>query len=225
MPRAVVNVSYCAAHRKSPQPNIPGTIAPALHAAWLEECVDHWLTLGYPVTVSAVCWPLCISSIACPQERAITWRIFAKARFLTLTHDSEHQLGASWALRLGLDFALNLQYDYLIHTAEDVVPCRGMAANMLAKLDAGLDYAGSGWTPGRREVNAQFFGCRASACAAFEPNVYRVGKPIEEHLFDVLEGKKLFFYYPDAWGPNRLAEFYETTHDYDEWKKLLDKVR
>lgn len=68
--------------------------------------------------------------------------------------------GSWWALCEGVRFAVENGCDYLLHTCEDVIPNRGVMADMMWRMhNEELDYIGALWRP-QGELATQFFGCR-----------------------------------------------------------------
>ncbi len=211
---AVINVSYCAAHRKTHVPPLHGQ----LHAEWLEKCVDNLLKTGLPVVVSMTGWPGLLNVNVSPDnlERDVMWRVYAKTRFVTVKQDMPHQLGAAWNIRQGLEFAAKMGYDYMIHTAEDVVPHPGKIQEMVGHLERGVHYVCSDWSSDRAdELNTEFFGCRVHPLVNdFNPYLLGGGL-VERYLYDLLRGKRLHLYKQRP---------YDTSHDYDQWLAMLSRV-
>ncbi len=218
MDETVINVSFCAAHRKTGIDNLPGQ----LHAEWLEKCVDHLIdTTGLPVVVSITCWPgLCnVETSESSKERDVMWRIYAKTRFMTMPHDTGHQLGAAWNIRQGIEFANKLGYKYMIQTAEDCVPKPGSIPKIIKLLEEGHDYVGRrGSGDPNTEVNSEFFGCRVDALfGPFDPSLLGWGGKLELYFCDLFRGKRCFFYGPDEYP-------YDTSHYYDQWQEMLRRA-
>lgn len=215
MSEALVNVSYCQSHRKHGTPDLPGQ----LHAEWLEQCVNHLLDSGLPVIVSATCWPgLCnVEMSPASVERRVLWRVFNKVRFLTMP-DAGHQVGAAWNVRQGVEFALENGYRHMVHTAEDIVVTHEIVREVIDLLRGGFDYVGSDWSPGRQELNTQFFGCAVDALRGFNPSSQFRDNMLECCLYDLLAGAKKYL-----WPRNRPLYFH--THDYGDWSEALRKVQ
>lgn len=223
---AVVSVSYCNAHVKGAAPWAGGTrLDGALHARWLEEACGLYLDGvrsddGHLYEVPAV---VIVSTafdgilhVEAGEERDALWR--CARRGVGIMGDAanpNHQVGAALCLRLGLEYAGKLGHDYLVHTAEDVLPRPGALAAVLHALADGSEYAGYAWGVGTpaEGLNAQFFACRVPYLAGkFDPAAVTGAGHIEGYLRDLLAGKKLWL----AVAPEVR---YRHTHDYEEWKR------
>ena len=211
---AIINVSYCNHHYKGGDFLAWGDGAE--HAEWLEQCVRHLaLSSPLPVMVSMtgfLGWP----EVPAGRERDALWRANKMARFVTMAANPGHQVGASWCIRLGLEAAGKLGYDCLVHTAEDVVPHKGVIEQMLHDLEEGAEYAGARWGIHQDEANAQFFACRVPYLAGiWDPTAIPRHDHIERYLMDLLEGKKI------CW----TGTWYRHTHDFSQWRQWAEEVK
>ncbi len=190
MSDVVINVSYCAAHKKSTGPDIPGH----LHAQWLLDCVLYLKKLtGWPVIVSMTGWA---GMLNCPTaqghpEREIMWKVWQEARLLGIPENPGHQVGAGMCLRMGLEAAAYTGVPYLLHTAEDVLPKKEACQFMVDKLREGYDYVGHR-CDASDELNSRFFACRVNAIAGvFNPSILGLDVWFERCLSNLFRGMKI----------------------------------
>lgn len=139
--KTLVSVSYCAEHRKGG--DAPGAphVPPQEHAEWLEQACDLYLSLGYDVVVSCTGYRgiLNVEQTPTSHERDVMWRVIGKVKaVLGDATNPGHQVGAALCIRQGLEAAGKWGYEYLIHTAEDVLPTAKFAA--VKWHDKGIDY-------------------------------------------------------------------------------------
>lgn len=221
MSGACINVAYSMNHRKGGDHD-DGRLSGQVHAEWLEATVCHLLdTVGLPVFVSITGFPGWPEVPVRPgyYERDVLWRVFIrpKIHFVTMNDQPGHQQGAAWCIRLGLEAASKFQYDYMIHTAEDVLPEPREIHGMIGALDAlGADYVGRKWSDdGYTELNSQFFGCRVQALVGtFDSPAVGGVKCLEKYLGDRLQGKRV----------SHDAGAYRHTHDPAEFMRWLKEA-
>ncbi len=216
--RAVISVSACWTHVKGGNdascPVLPGDI----HAEWLEKCVRHLRrSTQLPVVVTLTGFPgLC--HVPPGRERDALWRTFVRSRFVSSPYDLPHQKGAAITIRQALEFARHMRYDYLIHTAEDVVPRHDSIPYMLERLDEGWDYVGEVWGENDDQLESRFFACRVNALLQnFNPLALLDvgGTPIERYLANILAMKRV------CREKRQNGASYHHSHDPDEWRRLL----
>jgi len=213
MASVVVSVSYAMSHRKGTEAAMP--MNAQKHAEWLEQAVHWYVRRGFPTIVAATGYPgiLDVETSSESRERDALWRILRQGvPILGTVHNPGHQVGAALCVRLGLEYAHCCGYDYLIHTAEDILPVPGKITEMLLALEDGYEYAGEAWGEAQDELNAQFFACQAAALVGAWDACRVTGHGhIECYLRDLLAGK------PQA----LLTGTYQHTHDYEQWREWL----
>jgi len=162
MATPLVSISYCACHTK-----MDVGISGEDHAQWLLNQVTMLQALvDWPLIVACTGWPgiLSIENTPTSRERDVLWQVFKRTRAIVgIPENPGHQSGAAQCIRIALETACNLDFPYLIHTAEDVVPRRGILREMFLALEEEHDYAGEWWYSEPPGLNTQFFGCRPSA--------------------------------------------------------------
>lgn len=214
----VFNVSFCCDHYKGGDRinQLPGQE----HAEWLEEQIDLLQRIcAHPILVSMTGfrgWPE-VETSQSNRERDVLWRIFARpnVRLVTMAANPGHQAGAAWCIRLGLEAAGKLDYDCLIHTAEDVVPNQGAFERMKSLLEKGYEYVGERWGVNQDEANAQFFGCRVPRLAGlFDPGKLGEYGHIERYLRSLLLDGMC------CWTDS----LYRSTHDHTTWRRWADEL-
>ncbi len=150
-------------------------------------------------------------------ERDIAWRILARdVPIFGTPSNPGHQVGAAQCIRIGLEAASKLGYDFLIHTAEDVIPNVLTLEHMEEALDDGNDYVGELWGPegDRQQLNSQFFACRVqSLVPTWDACAVTGAGCLEKYLFQRLDGKRKAYIHPYYW----------TTHDRGEWDRAMAK--
>lgn len=217
--KALISVSFCCAHFKG------GDGINQMHGEehwrWLEECLDHLrATYNLPLIVACTGYPGILDVNNSPDDcsRDVAWRIIAKGiPIMGTVHNPGHQVGAAQCIRIGLEYAAKCGYDYLIHTAEDVMPQPGTIAEMIRSLEEGYAYAGQRWGHETGAyLNAQFFGCRVSALVG----VWDACRVSEfQHIEGMLRamiGQQSCRYLPDP--------VYQTTHQFAEWRSWREAV-
>lgn len=221
----LIGISYCGTHNKGDAVGTPAAVMvpPRLHAEWLYDAVSlvygSSRRMGLPdrprLLVSAVGLPP-ILQITEPGERDALWNVLSVASLLSWPMNPGHQVGASVALRQGLEAAGYWGYEYYLHTAEDILPYPGAVNKMLQALDEGNDYAGFLAGPDGC-LNCAFFACRTSYLAGvFDYERVRDFPGLEHYLAHLFEGRPKWVV--DARG------FYVTTHDYEQYKRWLEKM-
>jgi hypothetical protein len=216
--RFLTNISWCAQHGKG----FGNPINEELHAKWLWECVEHLDSLAYQysqqqLVVSITGFRGILHHWAGP-ERDYLWKVWDKAKIISVDHNPGHHQGCCWAIRMGLEACSKTGIDYMVHTAEDVVPHKGAIAKLLGKLEEGYDYAGMPWGHHNEYLNAQFFACRVESIVAdFDQCKVDGDMHSERYLKSLFEGKRVWM------EPSHYC--YWHTHDYSEWKGFLEKVK
>lgn len=219
----LIGISYCGTHNKGsgPETSEAVRVTPRSHAEWLLASVDYWQTFGrtldrdFRVIVSAVGLPGMLH-ITGEGERDIMWLVAQKATIVNWHDNPGHQVGASVAIRQGLECAGYWHYPLYLHTAEDILPLPGAVEMMLAKLDEGKDYAG--WVWGHHSsLSSQFFACRTNPLAG----IYDIGRVtqfigLEHYLYDLLKDRPKHEIGAEG--------YYLTTHDWDQFKRWLVKT-
>jgi len=217
--KVLVSISYCATHHKERNPWERPPINGQLHAEWLDKTVNFWLNnTPFPVIVSAIGFPgmLNIEISDTSKERDVWWRIFSKAPILGLPNNPGHQEGAATAIRQGVECGMKLGYDFLIHTAEDIMPTDEAIYRIVRDLCDGADYAGNTWNINNDELCAAFFGCRTAAVGArFDPGTTLQYGYLERYLAHTLADR------PKALYGGNIAPIYSHTHNYEEWNGWL----
>lgn len=218
MTRAFINVAFNADHRKGGDFNEPCDAAG--HWYWLYECVKDLDGCGrwsgaHPVVVSMTAFPGHLM-VPAGRERDAMWQCMRHARFVSVPHQPGHQEGAATCIRLGLEYGGKTGFDFMVHTAEDIVLPLGVVTGVLAALEGGADYVGAAWGPDKNELSSQFFACRVQALVGtFDPGqVLRHGW-LERYLAHQLAGKAVC----------RVDYPYRHTHDYQEWRRFLKEAR
>lgn len=220
--KVAVNLAWTASHFKGG--DSINRQDGALHAEWLEQAVDFYRRLAERALIDLHSheWGLFVSvtgfqgwpEVDAGRERDALWRAFGRSRFVTMVANPGHQVGAAWCIRLGLEAAGKLGYDYMLHTAEDVIPGPGVLGEMVDALkDA--EYAGEAWGPERNELNTQFFACRVPYLAGvFDPTKVPEHGHIEKYMAALLtQRKKCLRQFP-----------YAHTHDYADWQRRIKAV-
>lgn len=224
MSKTLVSISFYAGHAKGGD-NI-GYLDGALHAEWLENAVEFWNAECFAQRIVAGLWDVMVActgfggilNIEAGRERDAYWRIFPKTWIVGVSNNPGHQVGAALTIRLGLETAAKLGYDYLVHTAEDVIPKRGALAMMIATLDRGYDYVGERWGPQQDQLNSQFFACRAQALVPTWDACAVTGHGcIERYLMAQMAGKRIH--------TNFVGKLYTHTHDYEDWQRCIKGAR
>jgi hypothetical protein len=240
MSRVLVSISYNQSHNKGGPLGCGWEtyVHGQTHAEWLEATVKWWKDkFWHQVIVSAVGWPG-ISHIETRdgnRERDVLWRIYPKiAAFVTSATNPGHQQGAALTIWQGLEYAAYIGYDYLVHTAEDILPHHEAIVEMVRAVQSlGYSYAGEQWGHGQdwskegygfpmwwdedacpegRELDSQFFACRvADLVNVFDVGQLRDDGYLERCLGRWLQGKKCWYSH------NRSR----TTHDPEEFKRWL----
>jgi hypothetical protein len=220
MPRVIVNISFCCEHRKGG--DLVHPMNGQEHAEWLDDCCVWWLKhTPWPLFVSMTGfrgWPE-VPNAPGYFERDVLWRCFGRerVRFVPMAANPGHQVGAAWCIRLGLEAAGKLGYDYLIHTAEDVLPYKWAPRELIGLLNqTEAEFVDERWGVNRDECNAQFFACRVPYLAGvFDPTAIPRHDHLEAYLRDILKDKKIAHCEPS----------YRTTHDFAEWKRWVEEQK
>ncbi len=212
--RAFVNVAWCGEHRKGNENNHP--CDPAGHAEWLLECVRDLVAVQcHRVVVSMTGFPGMVR-VPAGRERDALWQVSRYATLVGVADNPGHQAGAAWCIRQGLEFGGKLGFDYMVHTAEDIVLKKDDVRWVVERLRDGADYVGAAWGPGRDELSSQFFGCRVPHLAAvFDPGKVAAHSHLERYLAHELAGKNVV----------RVDLPYRHTHDITEWRRFLAEAR
>jgi hypothetical protein len=211
----LTNISYNADHIKgfgSPIPN-------ELHAQWLWECVEHLdKTTDSLLAVSMSSFKGMLH-VRAGAERDYLWKVWDKAKIIHIHDNPGHHQGCCWAIRMGLEAAAKTGIEYMLHTAEDVVPHPGAIDRLMMKLILdGYDYSGMPWGVHNEFLNAQFFACRVQAIVAqFDQCQVTGDVHSEKYLKRMFEGKKIW--------TESSHYCYWHSHDYHEWKKFLERVQ
>jgi hypothetical protein len=219
--RVAVNLAHCAEHYRGGDGI--NRLHGAAHAEWLARAVtvyrglmarelESWYQTDLFVAVTG--WPGWPDVEVSPgnPERDWYWQALGRSRFVTMNHNPGHQQGAAWCIRLGLEAAGKLGYDFLVHAAEDVLPFAGTLPRLAQLLAEGYDYAGQSWNS--EELSSQFFACRVPWLAGlFDPGQVGPGNHIERYLGRLHQGRAVC----------RLPEhsLYRHTHDWDEYRRWL----
>jgi hypothetical protein len=210
----VTNISFCAAHGKG----FGSPIAEVTHARWLWECVEHLdETVGGKIIVSMTGFRGLLHHWA-GEERDYLWKVWDRCPIVHISDNPGHHQGSCWCIRMGLEACGKTGVEFMVHTAEDVVPYPGAIKVLLDKLNEGYDYAGTPWGYNGENLNAQFFACRVQAiCGVFDQCkvVPETNMHSEKYLKQIFEGQKVWC------GPQN----YWHTHDYDEWKRFLAEAK
>ena len=190
------------------------------HAEWLEKAVYMYASLGWPVIVSCTDYHgiLSVNTSEGDHERGVLWRLIDRGfPIMGESINPGHQVGAALCIRIGLEYAAYCGYDYLIHTAEDVMPEFSVLDRMVKALDEGAHYCGEKWGLDMTELNSQFFACRVrplvniwDACAVSGHGC------IERYLRACVgDHPKVYFDGEDGKG----GRCYRTCHDFELWKR------
>lgn len=226
--RAVINIGFCADHYKGGDGR--DRQHGQTHWEWLEQAIELLFDitmLELPIFVSITGFRGFESVLAAPgnQERDVLWRIFSRpyVRLITMADNPGHQVGAAWCIRLGLEAAHKLHYDYMIQTAEDVVPTRGAIEQMIGQLQRGAEFISEEWGEAHEDCSAQFFACRTRFLGAkFDPCAVNAHGHIERYLRVLLEGKRVVK--PGGCGL-QWGTIYRTTHDMAQWQRWAQEER
>lgn len=200
--KVAISISYCQSHAKGGNPPDCSFIPGHLHARMLSRTVDYLrnqsLTFSaddrfsvQQIIICATAFPGITHIHTSPDapEREYLWDVFRKTRFVTMADNPGHQGGAQWAIRMGIEAASKLGCDFLIHTAEDILPYPGALKEMLRKLiEEEADYVGELWGVNKDELNAQFFGCRLSWFASAFDGGGMNGRWTEKYMADLVRG-------------------------------------
>lgn len=221
----LISISYCCTHHKGRDPNGSADIDGQRHAEWLEQAVDYYIGVandldyysGIAARVIVACtgFPGMLNITNAPGyfERDVMWRIAQRASIIGVPQNPGHQVGAALCIRQGLETAGKWGYDLLIHTAEDVLPRKGVVVQMVEALSRDellCEYVGEKWGERNDELNSQFFGCRTqSLVGPWDACQVTGAGHIERYLKMLLEGKICAF----------MTNHYRTTHDFDEWQR------
>lgn len=219
----LIGISYCGTHNKGEYLDSPGAVrvSPVEHAEWLLATVRLWQKLAVDldrasrVVVTATGLPAMLQ-VTAPGERDVMWAVLDRAIILAHPDNPGHQVGASIALRQGLEAAGYWGYPLYLHTAEDILPWPGSVEKLLAALDGGSDYAGYCWTD---MLNCQFFGCRTAALAGcFDMEGVRNFPGLEHYLHHLLKDR------PKSVSGDGGRGHYLTTHDWRQFQGWLKKM-
>jgi hypothetical protein len=213
--KPLVSVSWCAGHFKGRDPHEAPRMRGVEHAEWLEDAVAGlYFTAGYDVIVACTHWNgiIDVENTGDSPERDVLWRLLRRRiPIIGTTANPNHQVGAALCIRLGLEYASHCGYEYLIHTAEDVLPHPGSIEGMCDALVKGAEYVGEQWGHGNDQLNAQFFACRVATLVGPWDACCVTGHGCIERYLAVLIGdrpKKLF-----------VNPSYRHTHDKGEWER------
>lgn len=216
---AAVNLSFCAEHFKGGDGL--NRQSGEEHWRWLEEAVYLYERLcDWPIFCSITGFPgfEAVENAVGNHERDVLWRIFdrPRVRLVTMAANPGHQVGAAWCIRLGLEAAAKTGIDYLLHTAEDVVPSPTFVTEAMRFLEQGARYVGEEWGEERNQLNSQFFACRTHAlCGTFDPcQVGGIGC-LEAYLRQQVPQEDTVFF----------RGHYRTTHNYAEWQRWVKETR
>jgi hypothetical protein len=211
----MINVSFCSSHRKGGDAPESPFLDGELHWRWLEEALVF--------LESQAPWDIFVSVIGFTgfehHKHTAIWRIFDRdaVRLLFSPANPGHQQGAALAIWLGLEAAHHLDYKYMVHTAEDIVPDPGAMMKMVEWMDGShVDYIGEAWGWSRTELSAQFFACRVEALRpVFDPGQVLAHGYIERYLRDKL-----------ANNPKEFTEnMFRHTHSFEEWQRWTKEPR
>lgn len=209
----LTNISFNADHQKGFGPPIQDEI----HARWLWEAIEHIdKTVGGKIIVSMTGFRGMLH-VRAGAERDYMWRVWDRCGIVHVGENPGHHQGCCWSIRMGLEACGKTGIQYMIHTAEDVVPFPGAVRVLLEKLmDEGYDYAGMPWGYDGEFLNAQFFGCRVQAIVPVFDQC-QVVPPVhsERYLKNLFANKRVWA------GPQN----YWHTHDYEEWRGFLDRAK
>ncbi len=215
--RVVISVSSTCNHGKSDNTGKFPKIRGDLHAEWLEECVRHLATIGYPIVVSLTSFPG-ICEVPQGREREALWRTSRMAGFITTCVDYPHQKGAAFAIYQSLEFADRHRYDIMVHTAEDVIPNDGAVKRMVSYIEEGWDYAGEVWGENDEQLDSRFFACRVAALVhRFHPDALQNvgGSALEAYMAKLLAMNRVLRM------PRGTKDSYFHSHDYAAWCRYL----
>jgi hypothetical protein len=221
MSNAVVNVSFYAGHAKGGDGinYLPGEE----HWRWLEQCLLYLEELcDWPLFVSMTGFAGFETTDAAPHnnERDVLWRIFSRprVRLITMAANPGHQVGAAWCIWLGAQAAAKLGIDYMIHTAEDIVPRPGAMQQMVRQLEEGATYVGEVWHTTPPGLSTQFFACRAGSVAGpLDPCRVREYGFVERALWELVPEHLRRI--------NEWAETHRTCHDFSVWSSWVREQR
>ncbi len=184
------------------------SIDPKLHEEWLSRAIDFYQ--------EEAGWPVIVSASRVP----------------------DHLPGAYWCLRNGLMVASQMGAKYLIHTAEDILPARGVLGWIHGRLGQGFDFVGWPCGPYREYLVTAFFGCRVAALLSLLGDASPdLGGNFERWLAKSLAGKHCYVersYHLDRQDDSTvlvhdddgcsapLGYPYLHTHDYNQWQRWLE---
>lgn len=111
--KTLVALSYCGDHIKS----IVGSINALEHVKMLIEAAKLYGT--YPILITATRFS--IMDIPEEDERNLAWNIYKYATVVSLRENPGHQNGACWCIRMALEYADEMGYEYLFYSSDDVL--------------------------------------------------------------------------------------------------------
>jgi hypothetical protein len=155
-PKLAISVSYYGHHRKG-----DGQVMDAWeHEDMLRRTVDY---LRQEMRAHAPFIIVCGSGMNRNDRILDLGAGSLSTRVLASYEETGNPDGSWWAICQGAKAAISFGCEFLIHTAEDVLPHRGVMADMVWRMhNERLDYLGHLWRP-QGELATQFFGCRAKA--------------------------------------------------------------
>lgn len=181
---------------------------------------------NHDVVVTAIDWPLW----KCNEDiRMIAWKIHARCReILSYPDAQDHQVGASWCLRMSMEAAAAHGAEFLVHLADDVLLLSHNVDEMIQALGS-ADYIGSNWgLP--QAANSQVFACRVARFVDFQKRFFLInpiefsgcGNILEGYLWHKMNEHGLDFIISEEWAPGRL---YYHSHDVEEFLQKAEELR
>jgi hypothetical protein len=231
MTDTIINITCCHSPVQG-SPKSRDRLSGADSAEWLEKAVDHYSKrYGLPVSVSISGFPG-IALTGGGRERDAYYRIFNKCRFLSVPVNPSHQLGAALTMKMGMEYAAESGFTYLIQTAEDLIPRPGSLEAKIKAIHENYDFVGGigdldlaamppdqhQWVcqHGEKKIGAgcQLFACRLDKFA-YSWDAGQVRDCIEIHMGNFISRLKWL----------SLAEEYDHSHHYGEWLGFEERYR
>jgi len=211
VPGIVISFDFNGNHQKS----TIGSVDPADHFRMLDAAIERAdPKRRHNIVVTAINWPLW----TCDENvRMIAWKLHARCReVISYPYNQDHQVGASWCLRMALEAAAAHGAEYLVHLADDVLLLTHTVDELVNLLGAD-DYRGSGWDS-QCTANTQVFVCRVARFVDFSRRLFLInpvemagcGQSLEGYLWHKMVANDLKVVISEEWYPGRL---YFHSHD------------
>jgi predicted O-methyltransferase YrrM len=185
----LIALSYCGSHQKSNT-----TVRPREHMQCLLACLKQYKK--YPLIISAIQF---FTNLRDDEERILSWEIHKRAKIITTAENPGHQPGAAWTIRLALEYAVAMGFEYLFFSADDIIFYNpDKVERTLARMkEQNLGYIGTVWEV-QESLNAQVFCIRVKDYASDLNNIlfnavdfHASRAPIEHYFYRITVKNKI----------------------------------